>query len=186
LAEAARTYPGQRTLWAGQDRSLHDLVRSAFASLLLSPGAERPIYISAPSLLDAPLFENDFGQYSGLFPLLADRSQLGLGEVIVGLGKRHRVRLMTRRSKVAEVFVATHLQAGSGVEVVLSDAYFGEVGILAPTLFVSGSLLFSARGVSIGDDLVTYSASSAPAGVGVIASAYPEFDRRWILLGGRE
>jgi hypothetical protein len=175
-----------RTLWAGQDRSLEDLVRSALATLLLVRGEERPIYLSAPTVFDAPLFPNPFGQYGGLFPALADQPQIGLGDVVRELGARGKVRLMTQRSDAAEAFLATHLQGAAGVETVLASRPYPELGLLAPSVFLSGALRLSPAGLHAAEDVLTYVAASSPAGEEAIARAYLAFDRRWHRLRGQE
>jgi hypothetical protein len=175
-----------RTLWAGQDRSVEHLVRSALATLLLLRGEERPIYLSAPTFIDAPLFANTFGQYDGLFPALADQPQIGLGDVVRELGARGKVRLMTQRSDASEAFLATHLQGAAGVETVLASAPHPEVGLLTPSLFLSGALRFSPEGLQVGEDVLTYVVASSSAGEEAIARAYLEFDRRWKRLRGQE
>jgi hypothetical protein len=159
-------------------------MRSAVATLLLSPTAERPVYLSAPVLLHAPVFDNAFGQYSGLFPALADHPQIRLGDVILALAASTEVRLITRQGAASDAFLATHLQDAAGVEARLSDASYPEVGLLAPTLFVSGALRVLPLGVCVGEDVVTYLSASSPAGAEAIARAYLEFDRRWTRLGG--
>jgi hypothetical protein len=168
---------------SGQPRAMADLVKGAFATLLLSPRADRPTYVSVPVVANAVVFENKFGEYSGLFPALADQEDVLLGDVLLLLGIRQEVRLLTQPGEASEAFVATYLAGTPGIEIAFAENLPTELRLLTPRFFLSGNpgLTGTPRAV---DDVLTYAVASNPAGAERIALAYLEFDRRWKHLRG--
>lgn len=174
-----------RDIWThGGGWPLPDLLRSAFASLLMLGPQTRAAYFASPWITDFDLFDNRFRDYAALFPTLADHSWIRFSDYLQALASFADVRLLTTENDRSAAFVdAPALRATPRISVRLGDSKFHEKGILAPTFYVEGSMNITHHGVRVRGEKVVYHTVAGPGLPAKIASAYLEFDRHWKTLG---
>jgi hypothetical protein len=176
----------RREIWTGDASAVRELIAGALTTLLLSSAGDRPVYVAAPVLTDFPIFHNEFGEFSGLFPDLADQAVIRLGDVLLRLGQQRSLRLIGRSDERTLAFVETYLPQAGTIEYALSDRPYPEEGLLAPSFYLEGGLDFDAQGVRTRGEKVSYYTALTPDGKQRIANAYLEFERRWTSLRGTQ
>lgn len=174
-----------RDIWShGGGPQLRELLASALATLLFVEPTPRPAYFSSPWISDFVLLKNEYGQFGALFPDIADRVDFTLREYLIRLSRRVPTRIITTRNVHSEGFLATLGEpSAEGVEWRFADSDYHEKGILAPSLYIEGSMNITYSGVYINGEKITYHAAGSREGAGKVAAAYLEFDRRWENLG---
>lgn len=172
-----------RDIWThGGGWPLPDLLRSALASLLLL-NADRAAYFASPWITDFDLFDNRFRDYEALFPRLAEQPWIRFSDYLCVLSKTLEVRILTTDNDRSEAFMNTPaLRNASGVICRLGDSGFHEKGILAPTLYIEGSMNITHHGVRVRGEKVVYHTTVGNRPPPKIATAYLEFDRHWATL----
>ena len=96
-----------RDIWShGNGTQAVDLVSSALATLLLLSGNGSSVYFSSPWISDFPLLNNQFRQFSALFPHLDARAEIRFGDVLVSVARRMPVRIITVDNEVSNNFGA--------------------------------------------------------------------------------
>src|SRR5207244_10499064 len=91
-----------RDIWShGSGTQLRDLISSSLATLLLFPKATRPVYFSSPWISDFVLLNNEFRQFSSLFPDLESRAGIRFAEYLAELAKLMPIRVMAVNNEVS-------------------------------------------------------------------------------------
>lgn len=174
-----------RDLWSRGGRApLRDLLVGSLASLLLHPEDERPAYFSSPWMSDFPLFDNQFRQYTALFPEQPDEPQVWFTGYLETLSHKRPVRIITvKEHKVSERFAANQrLHRAKNLEVRFAPTEYHEKGILVPFFYIEGSMNITFSGVNIRDEKLVFHAADDTTGVEKVARAHLEFDRFWESL----
>jgi hypothetical protein len=141
---------------------------------------------------DFVLFDNRFGAFRSLFPVLGEVEGIMFSEYLVHLAANGAdVRLITTRTDTSERFLsdprlrgamAAAGPAGGTIEARHADEHYHEKGILAQSFYVEGSMNITHHGVLIRGEKVTYHTVGETGQNPKIAAAYLEFDRRWSQL----
>lgn len=158
---------------------LADAMASVLAMLLLHSDDRRPVYFSSPWVTDFPLFRNQFRDYASLFPRLADEDEIWFSDYLVRLASDREVRLLTTDNAHSNAFLGMPKLDRPGIHARLADGPYHEKGILAPSVYIEGSMNITYRGVFINREKVTLHSAPEPATLARIAAAYLEFDRHW-------
>jgi hypothetical protein len=182
--EVAKTRDVPRGIWAhSESLELPDVIRSLFSLTLLAGVSTRPIYFCSPWISDFPVFENGFGQFSALFPDLADQREILFSDFLVYLCALAEVRLVTKHTDVSHAFLRnSKLKAQHRIQSRFADRHFHEKGILAPHFYLEGSMNITFMGVRVNEEKVLLHTGQGPNGECAISTAYLEFDRRWSRL----
>lgn len=173
-----------RDIWThGGGWPLPDLLRSAFASLLLLEQHDRPAYFASPWITDFDLFDNRFRDYASLFPRLADQPSIRFSDYLVKLSAKLDVRLLTTDNDRSSALMSLPaLRGAPNIACRFGDSNFHEKGILAPTFYIEGSMNITHHGVRVRGEKIVY---HSVVGTGIpakIAAAYLEFNRHWKTL----
>ena len=173
-----------RDIWShGNGTQAVDLVSSALATLLLLSGNGSSVYFSSPWISDFPLLNNQFRQFSALFPHLDARAEIRFGDILVSVARRMPVRIITVDNEVSNNFVRSPLLRDCpGVTVRYAPEAHHEKGILTPWFYIEGSMNITYHGVHIRGEKITYHVGASNEGRRKIARAYLEFDRYWSTL----
>jgi len=176
--------PSSRDIWShGSGTQALDLVSSSLASLLLLPASATPIYFSSPWISDFPVLNNQFRQFSALFPQLDARAEIRFGEVLASIARRMPVRIVTVANEVSKNFVRSPgIRECPGINVRYAPEVYHEKGILTPWFYIEGSMNITYHGVHIRGEKITYHVATSDEGPRKIARAYLEFDRYWSTL----
>jgi hypothetical protein len=158
---------------------LADAIASVLAMLLLRSDDRRPVYFSSPWITDFPLYRNRFREYAALFPRLADEDEIWFSDYLVRLASEREVRVLTADNEYSKTFLRTPKLETSGLIAKLAEGPYHEKGILAPGVYIEGSMNITYRCVFINREKVTLHAAPEPAVLARIAAAYLEFDRHW-------
>lgn len=169
-----------RDIWShGSGSQLPELISSCLATLLLMPSDARPIYFSSPWISDFVLLENQFRQFSSLFPSLDSRAEIRFGQYLAHMSRQMPVRIVTVPNQVSRNFVESPVvREASGIAVRYAPEEHHEKGILTPWFYVEGSMNITYHGVYVRGEKITYHVAAAE-GRSKIARAYLEFDRYW-------
>jgi len=174
-----------RDIWShgGRRSDLKDLLSSSFAMLLLAEECKDPIYLASPWITDFYLFENSFKQFSALFPEIGEKSRILFSDYLVRLGESRKVRIITRKDKFSEDFLAQKKLEGSAlIDVRFSDDVFHEKGILTPFFYIFGSMNLTYSGLTINGEKITYYSAESSEGKSKISHTYVEFNNLWESL----
>lgn len=174
-----------RDLWSrGGREPLRDLLVGSLTSLLLLPEDERPAYFSSPWMSDFPLFDNQFRQYSVLFPEQPDEAQVWFTGYLERLSLKRPVRIITvGEHKVSERFAGNpRFHRAGKLEVRFAPTEYHEKGILAPYFYIEGSMNITFSGVNVRSEKLAFHAADDSTGIEKVARAYLEFDRFWESL----
>lgn len=173
-----------RDIWShGNGTQAVNLVSSALATLLLLSGNGSSVYFSSPWISDFPLLNNQFRQFSALFPHLDARAEIRFGDILVSVARRMPVRIITVDNEVSNNFVRSPLLRDCpGVTVRYAPEAHHEKGILTPWFYIEGSMNITYHGVHIRGEKITYHVGASNEGRRKIARAYLEFDRYWSTL----
>jgi hypothetical protein len=173
-----------RDIWThGGGWPLPDMLRSAFASLLLLEFTERPAYFASPWITDFDLFDNRFRDYAALFPRLADEPWIRFSHYLARLSTKLDVRLLTTDNDRSGAFINLPvLLASPKIAYRLGDSKFHEKGILAPTFYIEGSMNITHHGVRVRGEKIVYHSVIGAGLPAKIAAAYLEFERHWKTL----
>ena len=179
--------PGDRSfsrdVWShGEGNQLRDLISSALLTLMLMPSDGRAAYFSSPWMSDFTLFDNRFRQVGGLFPRLADSTAIKFSDFLRHLSQTLPVRLITARTETSLAFLRVFGSIESSVEYRFAPDAYHEKGILAPSLYIEGSMNITYSGLYVRGEKVTYHVDSNNLGAKKISAAYLEFNRRWSIL----
>lgn len=169
-----------RDIWSpGGGAVLADAIASVLAMLLLRSDDRRPVYFSSPWITDFPLYRNRFREYAALFPRLADEDEIWFSDYLVRLASEREVRVLTADNEYSKTFLRTPKLETSRLTAKLAEGPYHEKGILAPGVYIEGSMNITYRGVFINREKVTLHAAPDPTVLARIAAAYLEFDRHW-------
>ena len=170
-----------RDIWThGGGWPLPDLLRTAFASLLLSDKLERAAYFASPWITDFDLFDNRFREFATLFPRQAEQPWIRFSDYLRVLSSRTDVRLLTTNNIRSATFMdSPALKHAANVTYRISDSAFHEKGILAPRFYIEGSMNITQHGVRVRGEKVVYHSVVGKGLPPKIAQAYLEFDRHW-------
>jgi hypothetical protein len=173
-----------RDIWThGSGQPLQDLLRSALASLLMLGSGSRPAYFVSPWITDFDLFDNRFGNYTALFPHLADAPSIRFGDFLLRLSRNTDVRIITTDNMRSRTFLMDHrIRSTSLIACRFGDSLEHEKGILAPTFYIEGSMNITHFGVRVRGEKVVYHAVLGDGVPQKIAGAYLEFERHWTVL----
>jgi hypothetical protein len=176
--------PASRDIWShGSGTQLPELISSCLATLLLLPPSAKPIYFSSPWISDFALLNNQFRQFSSLFPELDSRAEVRFGEYLATISLLMPVRIITVGNDISKNFIASPaLRNAPAVEVRYAPEEHHEKGILTPWFYVEGSMNVTYHGVYVRGEKITYHTPSSPEGRQKIARAYLEFERYWSSL----
>lgn len=176
--------PTSRDIWShGSGTQLPDLISSCLATLLLLPANSKPIYFSSPWISDFALLNNQFRQFSSLFPEFDSKAEVRFGEYLATVSLLMPVRIITVANDVSRNFVESPaVRKARGVEVRYAPEEHHEKGILTPWFYVEGSMNVTYHGVYIRGEKITYHTASSNDGQQKIARAYLEFERYWSSL----
>ena len=176
--------PVSRDIWShGSGTQLPELISSCLATLLLLPPNAKPIYFSSPWISDFVLLNNQFRQFSSLFPELDSRAEVRFGEYLAAISLLMPVRIITVANDTSKNFIASPaLRNAPGVDVRYAPEEHHEKGILTPWFYVEGSMNVTYHGVYVRGEKITYHTPGSPDGRQKIARAYLEFDRYWSSL----
>lgn len=176
--------PQSRDIWThGGGWPLPDLLRSAFASLLLLGEQERAAYFASPWITDFELFDNRFRDYAALFPRRADEPWIRFSDYLVALSQKIEVRIITTDNDRSEAFANIPvLKTAERLLFRSSASKFHEKGILAPLFYIEGSMNITNHGVRVRGEKVIYHSGSGKDVSAKIAGAYLEFNRHWKTL----
>jgi hypothetical protein len=147
--------------------------------LLLRSDDRRPVYFSSPWITDFPVLRNRFREYAALFPRLADEDEILFSDYLVRLASEREVRVLTADNEHSKAFLRNSKLVTRGLTAKLAEGPFHEKGILAPGVYIEGSMNITYRGVFINREKVTVHAAPDAAVLARIAAAYLEFDRHW-------
>lgn len=184
-ARGMSQFAPSRDVWShGSGTQAIDLISSSLATLLLIPAFASPIYFSSPWISDFALLNNQFRQFSSLFPHLDGRSEIRFSDVLVSISRRMPVRIVTVSNDTSNNFVRSPLLVDSpGIATRFAPEVHHEKGILTPWFYIEGSMNITYHGVHIRGEKITYHVASSDEGRRKIARAYLEFDRYWSTLG---
>lgn len=172
-----------RDIWShGSGRQLPDLLGSALMALLLRTDDSRPAYFCSPWMTNFTVVRNAFRDFEPLLPELADLEEIPFVDYLARLSRDRPVRIVTTGQPVSQDFAESSALRAPGIECRLAADSFHEKGILAPGLYLEGSMNLTHNGVYMNGEKVTYHAAGDAAGDERIAKAYLEFNRRWELL----
>jgi hypothetical protein len=172
-----------RDIWThGGGWPLPDLLRSAFASLLLLEKSERAAYLVSPWITDFDLFDNRFRDYSALFPRLADQPWIRFSDYLAKLSAKLEVRLLTTDNDRSAAFMCLPTIRDANILCRIGPRGFHEKGILAPSFYIEGSMNITHHGVRVRGEKVVYHSFEGTRPPPKIAGAYLEFDRHWAAL----
>lgn len=175
-----------RDIWSpGGGAVLGDAIASVLAMLLLRSEERRPVYFSSPWITDFPLFRNRFRDFAALFPRLADEDEIWFSDYLVTLARDREVRVLTSDNPYSNAFLRTPKLVAHGLTAKRAEGPYHEKGILAPGVYIEGSMNITYRGVFINREKVTVHSAPDPAVLARIAAAYLEFDRHWRNLDAR-
>lgn len=177
-----------RDVWShGSGQQLQDLLASALLTLMLPTADSRAVYFASPWMSDFVVFNNAFRQVAAMFPALAERSEIRFSDYLLALGTRRAIRVITTHTATSDAFIS-HLRARlaerpeSSVHVRFAPSEAHEKGILAPSLYISGSMNITHSGVYVKGEKLTYHAAAELSEDARVVRAYHEFDRQWALL----
>jgi hypothetical protein len=169
-----------RDIWSpGGGAVLADAIASVLSMLLLRSDDRRPVYFSSPWITDFPVLRNRFREYAALFPRLADEDEILFSDYLVRLASEREVRVLTADNEHSKAFLRNSKLVTRGLTAKLAEGPFHEKGILAPGVYIEGSMNITYRGVFINREKVTVHAAPDAAVLARIAAAYLEFDRHW-------
>ena len=171
-----------RDVWSrGGKEPLRDLLIGSLTSLLLLPEDERPAYFSSPWMSDFPLFDNQFRQYTALFPEHQNESQVWFTDYLEMLSRKRPVRIVTVKDhKVSERFAASSKFHRAGKpEVRFAPVEYHEKGILTPLFYIEGSMNITFSGVNVRSEKLVFQAADDAFSIEKLARAYLEFNRFW-------
>lgn len=172
-----------RDIWShGEGNQLRELFSSALLTLMLMPPVGRAAYFSSPWISDFTLFDNRFRQVGSLFPRLADSRAIKFSDFLLHLSHTTPVRLITARTETSLAFLRSFNSKPSEVEYKFVPVEYHEKGILAPSLYIEGSMNITYSGLYVRGEKVTYHVDSNKLGAKKISAAYLEFNRRWSIL----
>lgn len=182
---ADRDLADSRDIWThGGSEELRDLLKSVLISeLLLRPDSEKAAYFCSPWISDFVLCQNQYRQYSALFPDMYDEPEIRFSDFLKRLQLRKPVRVVTTRNSVSTGFV-NRLRAleVSNLSVRFAGEEFHEKGILFPSFYFEGSMNITFSGVYIKGEKIVYHVAANAEGKGKVSGAYLEFDRLWESL----
>lgn len=169
-----------RDIWSpGGGAVLADALSSVLALLLLREDDRRPVYFSSPWITDFPLFRNHFREYASLFPRQADEDEIAFSDYLLRLAADREVRILTANNEHSRAFLSSPTLVHPAIRARMAEGQYHEKGILAPGVYIEGSMNITYRGVFINREKVTLHAAPEPAIVARIAAAYLEFDLHW-------
>ena len=173
-----------RDIWShGSGTQLSDLLSSCLATLLLLPPTDSPVYFNSPWISDFPLLQNQFKQFSSLFPHLDARSEIRFSDVLQAISTRMPVRIVTVANEVSKNFVlSSAISECSAISTRFAPEAHHEKGILTPWFYIEGSMNITFHGVHVRGEKITYHTASFDEGREKIARAHLEFDRYWGAL----
>lgn len=172
-----------RDVWShGEGNQLRDLISSALLTLMLMPSDGRAAYFSSPWISDFTLFDNRFRQFGSLFPRFADTNYIKFSDFLLHLSPSIPVRIITARTETSLGFLRLFSSTESSVEFKFAPDEYHEKGILAPSLYIEGSMNITYSGLYVRGEKVTYHVDSNASGAKKISAAYLEFNRRWSIL----
>lgn len=172
-----------RDVWShGEGATLRDLISSALLTLLMLPDSKRAAYFSSPWISDFVLFDNEFRQYSSVFPDIGDNASIYFRDYLIFLARHMPVRIITTQSETSLGFIDKFLSTNAQISCKFASDEYHEKGILAPSFYIEGSMNITYSGLYIRGEKITYHVGSSPAGAEKIASTYLELDRRWEVL----
>lgn len=172
-------------LWSNAaNLELRQLFRTAMASLLLVDSASQPIYVCSPWISDFTVFENQFGEFNQLVPLVEEGSRVRLSDCLRQLAQLHEVRVISRPTEATLTFLANARLAADGVKTALADDDLHEKGFLTPIFYFEGSMNITYSGVHINKEKLLYHAGPDTDVARRMSLAYLELNRRWAQLGG--
>lgn len=167
-------------LWSNAaNLELRHLFRSAMATLLLLDDASRPIYICSPWISDFVVFENRFGEFSHLLPVIEEQRGIRFSDCLRQLAYLHQVRIISRRTEVTLNFLSNPGLVNDGLSYVFADDDLHEKGFLTPIFYFEGSMNLTYSGVHINKEKLLYHAGRDPDVARRMSLAYLELDRRW-------
>lgn len=171
-------------IWSNSASSqLRELLSSALACLLLrTDWSDQAVYICSPWISEFPVFDNRYGQFDSLVPALRGSSRIGLASVLLALGTRTEVRIISKQTEATKGFLWASRFAEaeeSNVQVRMAGNELHEKGILTPDFYLEGSMNITYSGVRVNKEKVSYHAGNDRQVIERITTAYAELDRRW-------
>lgn len=159
----------------GNERQLRDLLQSILGAELLRPS--KRLWLVSPWVSDIPVLDNGTGGYQTLV-LRWERASIRLSQVLIHLAERRtQVCIATRDDQNNVAFRAAMSEAEKRlpgrIQFRISNVLH-EKGLLGDGYYLKGSFNFTHYGITINEEIATYSTDSE-----TVAEAQVAFGTRW-------
>lgn len=169
-----------RDIWSsGVSRQLSDLLGSVLMTILMRKDVGGAAYFCSPWMSNFVVARNAFDAFTHLVPAWGDKEEIRFADYLPELARSRPVRLVTVDTQTSRRFLALPELRGAKVAVRYASDGFHEKGVLAPGLYLEGSMNLTFNGVHSNTEKVTYHVGGDPLTDDRIARAGLEFERRW-------